>query len=163
MPTFIVSRRVLARAMCLSPFALLACSTNPLTQPVTVDLTTAQIWAGEVSAAVNGFVLAMDSAVPPATAAVVNKANITLQAANAAFQALKSGSANAQQLVAEVSQQVQAVMSALAPIYPAVQKAQTDIDLGLMVLNAFVAAVAIVVPPVPASLHRAALSGRGRR
>lgn len=135
---------------------------NPVQVPVKVDLSTAKQWSGLVAAAVAQFAttavvsLQTSGKVPANVIAEVQTAVNTLTAVNATFQGVVDGNLTVGSLATSVINAVNALMTALAPIYPAVAAFAPEVGIALFVVQAFISAVAIVIPPVPASLTTSA-------
>ena len=157
-------RTLLASSGMIGAGALLTlagCNGNPLNGPAKIDITTAKMWAQEVTSAADNFakqaLTQAGTVITPAVAADVQKAVATLDAANAAFQGLASGTTDVKTLVLSIIQMLQSLVTMLGPIFPPLASVMPEVDIAVMVLTAFVNEVAMVVPPVPAALHRAAL------
>jgi len=141
---------------------LAGCANNPLNGPAKIDITTAQMWAKEVTAAADSFAAQaqteLGAQITPAIAAQIQTAVQTLNAANTAFQGLASGATTVNGLVQSIVSMLQSLMALLGPIYPAIASVMPEVDVAVMVLTAFLNNVAIVVPPVPAAIHKAAMA-----
>lgn len=160
-------RAALTTLIAASPLALTACQggVNPLTGPVHVDVVTAQQWSAQVAAAVTQIVKeslpALAGHLSQAQLDTINVIVNGIDAANQAFQTVSSGDQSVVHLVQQISSGVSQLITTLSPLVPAVAAIAPAVQVGLVVLNAFIANIAIVVPPVPASLHRAALRHSG--
>jgi len=142
---------------------LAGCANNPLTGPAKIDIATAQMWAKEVTAAADSFAsqaqTELGTQITPAIAAQIQTAVQTLNAANTAFQSVASGATTTVNgLVQSIVSTLQSLMALLAPIYPAIASVMPEVDVAVMVLTAFLNNVAIIVPPVPAGIHKAAMA-----
>jgi hypothetical protein len=163
-----MSRRVFIGNSAAMLLALAGCSqTAPVgSTPVVVDLTTAQTWASEVVDGITAEVTAVNASLNATLQKTVSQILGGIAAANTAFQSIASGTTTLTGFANQIIGGIVQLVGQLAPFVPAL--ALTDplgmgIQLALTVLTAFTNALPIVVPPVPAALHRAALAYRGHR
>lgn len=159
-----MQRRNILRALpiTLAGFvAACATGTNPLNSAVTVDLTTAKLWANELVTAVTQFgkdaLPVVGSKLSASDLTSVNNALTALTNLNASFQAVTITTTDVKGLIQQIVGFVSTVVKVLAPVYPPLAAVSTEIDIAVFVLDAFINAVAIIVPPVPAGLHKMAL------
>lgn len=156
-------RRLLLSGVAPGMLLLNACAGGNLaSQPVTVNLITAQFWAHEITTTVSGFAqlsLASATTLPSGIAALIQSGLTALTAADSAFQSVQSGQLTVHDLAIASLNAVTQLLGALVPSVPALGATEPvgmSIHLGMVVLTAFINAVPLVVPPVPAALHTAA-------
>lgn len=160
-------RRFLTISTLLSAVPLIGCVTSPTGQVAPVDFATVQLWSQDLTDAIAG-VATMDvmpnPAISPTIKRQVQLGLAVLQTGNATLHGATAPT-NPRQVVNEIVQGVMTLLPLLAPLVPALAATNPvgmGVQLGVLVLMAFVNATPMAVPPVPAALHRSAMRYRGQ-